>query len=203
MTLEAKGSARLLTETGSGSEKRASSSSCTSKAVVSSVLFSLAAASAFCLGAATKVYGFIHAFICSTLWLWCTLCPYSCSCSCSCTATSLQWQEMKGGITEGPVTYAAMSARPTWSQNIPQGPTALAPPAHELSQVWCAVQLQQTRQDAQQDLTVGKGSVGLVWGNPKTLPQSLLHCTRATSAVLRATSAVLRACASAVSLTKS
>ena len=104
--------------------------------------------------------------------------PYSCSCSCA--ATSLQWQEMKGGITEGPITYAAMSARPTWPQNIPQGPTALAPPAHELSQVWCAVQLQQTRQDAQQDLTVGKGSVGLVWGNPKTLPQCLLHCTRAT-----------------------
>ncbi|KAA6420343.1 MAG: hypothetical protein FRX49_09505 [Trebouxia sp. A1-2] len=50
------------------------------------------------------------------------------------------------------------SARPTWPQNIPQGPTALAPPAHELSQVWCAIQLQQARQDAQQDLTVGKGS---------------------------------------------
>ena len=68
------------------------------------------------------------------------------------------------------------SARPTWPKNIPQGPTALAPPAHELSQVWCAIQLQQARQNAQQDLTVGKGSVGLVGGNPKMLPQILLHC---------------------------
>lgn len=78
LTLEASGSARPLTETGSGIEKRASSSSCTSKAVVSSVLFSLAACSAFCLGAATKVDGFVHAFMYLTLHVCCTLSLHSC-----------------------------------------------------------------------------------------------------------------------------
>lgn len=174
LTVEANGSARPLTEAGSGSEKRASSSSCTSKAVVSSVLFSLAACSAFCLGAATKVHGFNRSFT--------KLYSYDAH-QIHIVAVTLQhqcsggiWKEasQRGLLSDEPCQPD--SARPTWPQNIPQGPTALAPPAHELSQVWCAIQLQQARQDAQQDLTVGKGSVGLIWGNPKTLPQCLLHC---------------------------